>query len=53
MADGVVLIVQVGTTRRDHLERARQQLGLLGTPVVGVIINESTASDASAAYVNA
>ncbi|MCB0975328.1 MAG: hypothetical protein KDB86_12330 [Actinobacteria bacterium] len=53
VADGVVLIVQVGTTRRDHLERARQQLGLLGTPVVGVIINESTASDASAAYVNA
>jgi len=53
VADGVVLVVQVGTTRRDHLERARQQLSLLGTPVVGVIINESAVNDAALAHANA
>ena len=42
-ADGIVLVVDAGRTRRNQLKRAVEVLDRTGTPILGVVINRLTA----------
>jgi succinoglycan biosynthesis transport protein ExoP len=44
-ADGVVLVVSAGQTRRAELRRTREKLDQAGTPVVGAVLNKATQQD--------
>jgi capsular exopolysaccharide synthesis family protein len=41
-ADGVVLVVSAGQTRRAELRRTREKLGRAGARVVGAVLNKAT-----------
>jgi succinoglycan biosynthesis transport protein ExoP len=49
-ADGVVLVVSTGQTRRAELRRTREKLGQAGAAVVGAVLNKATAQDAYGYY---
>jgi len=44
-ADGVVLVVSAGQTRRAELRRTREKLAQAGTPVVGAVLNKASQQD--------
>jgi polysaccharide biosynthesis transport protein len=48
--DGVLLVVAAGQTRRADLRRTTEKLAHAGTPVVGVVLNKSTAQDGYGYY---
>jgi Mrp family chromosome partitioning ATPase len=41
-ADGVVLIVEANSTRRETVREVMEELRILGTPVLGVVLNNRT-----------
>ncbi len=49
-ADGIVLVVGVGTTRLRDLQRAKQFLERTGTPIVGVVLNRTPLRHLNAYY---
>lgn len=48
--DGTVLVVLHGTTRKDHLEVARDMLGTVNATVLGVVVNGVPASGLGSDY---
>ena len=49
-ADGIVLVVGVGTTRLRDLMRAKQLLERAGTPIVGLVLNRTPLKDVNGYY---
>jgi succinoglycan biosynthesis transport protein ExoP len=49
-ADGIVLVVSVGTTRPRDLVRAKEILERAGTPIVGVVLNRTPIKQLNAYY---
>ncbi len=49
-ADGIVLVVSVGTTRPRDLVRAKEILERAGTPIVGVVMNRTPIGQLNAYY---
>lgn len=43
LADGIILVVELGKTRRPVLERSLDLLRRTGTPVLGVVLNKAVA----------
>ena len=41
-ADGVVLVVEANSTRRETVREVMEELRILGTPVLGVVLNNRT-----------
>ena len=41
-ADGLVLIVEANSTRRERVREVMEELRMLGTPVLGVVLNNRT-----------
>lgn len=48
--DGVVIVAQMGATRRDAAERLRQTLGSVDAPLLGVVANRVKARDSGYGY---
>jgi protein-tyrosine kinase len=40
IVDGVLLVVDAGTADRHQVRRAKEQLELIGTPVIGAVLNQ-------------
>ena len=49
-ADGIVLVVSVGTTRPRDLVRTKEILARAGTPIVGVVLNRTPIKRLNAYY---
>ncbi len=39
LCDGVILVVRIGTTHIKQIERAKEQLETISTPIIGMILN--------------
>jgi len=40
IVDGVLLVVDAGSADRDEVRRAKEQLELVGAPVIGAVLNQ-------------
>jgi Mrp family chromosome partitioning ATPase len=41
-ADGLVLIIEANSTRRERVRQVMEELRMLGTPILGVVLNNRT-----------
>ena len=40
IVDGVLLVVGAGSADRDEVRRVKEQLGPIGTPIIGAVLNQ-------------
>ena len=48
--DGVLMVINAGETRRDHVERAREMLERVRARVIGAVLNNAPVDSSISAY---